>query len=150
MRKIGNVFFGKFREIPKIPEFRGFYPLLMLPFFSMFQHRIEDFRVRKIRGNFGKFREKKCPKIGENRPFFLKTPATLVCDTHLHDVKTWRTTFVTKKKKNFTFFAILSAWFCPKNFRKKNAYKIFLRLWCPCCAGGGQFSLRFFRSKLRI
>ena len=51
--------FGKFRE------FRDFPPLSKNPFFSMFQHRIEDFRVPKIRRNLGNFGKKKCPKIGK-------------------------------------------------------------------------------------
>ena len=75
----GNTILGKFSpNFPEICEnlqfreisgnsgnFGIFPPLSKNPFFSMFQHRIEDFRVPKIRRNLGNFGKKKCPKIGK-------------------------------------------------------------------------------------
>ena len=129
------------------PGISGVLPPVNAPFFFDVSAQNRGFSGPE---NSGKFREISGKKMSENwrkSTFFFKNTGYV----SLRHPFTWRENltrnFFFSKKKNFTFFAILSAWFCPKNFRKKNAYKFFLPLWRPCCAGGGQFSLRFFRSK---
>ena len=151
-RKKKSAISGNFREFP---EFPGFWPPQKNIVFIKFRHRKGVLTPRKIRGNLGKFRDIFCPKFVENPRkwekmtlFFNKT----ALQQFVHP------TYMTGKLPSQDFFFSKSLFFSSRrNFKclilsifffwKKSEHRIFLRLWPPCRAGGGQFSLRFFDSK---
>lgn len=141
--KIGKIFWRKMCKFPEISpkfsrrdifgDFRGFSGV-----FSCFpagkRCEFSGFFCKKVR---------KCPKMQKKR---LQSETPIFAGAlipKLHDVKTSTQIYFFAVFFFLKIWVLLRTWKQKKKNEKKSWPRSKIPLYAPCCAGGGQFSLRF-------